>query len=318
MNAQSITNLKVFILMSILLLSIVVLSLNNGQKINAQSLNAQNMTESRNLTSNNEENLYPGNATLIPSYNPNLILENISQHEDANDTIAKYATPLAATPFKYWGYEQGTRSTGWEWGASQYQAGTTDRLVQDPNYKREGHYSLKATVKLNDRDASGTERSEVLQRAANNPYFKEGDIVHYIWYTLFPTNFPFHPKWHVWTQWHQASDTACCQPDLQFVLHGDKMGLWVINAQGNSDILWQSIVQRGHWYKFDLTVKWSTSNQGFVKLSVDNTPKVNINHITLDPRSQPYTTYMKQGLYRDKTNDLTQSVYHDLMHFHYH
>jgi hypothetical protein len=90
----------------------------------------------------------------------------------------------------------------------------------------EGDYSLKVTVKYKDFHSGGT-RAEVVQESRKNPHFKEGDIVHYYWWTLFPSSFVTSPMWHVWTQWHQTNDKAPPPPDLQFVLHGETLGLWV-------------------------------------------------------------------------------------------
>lgn len=223
----------------------------------------------------------------------------------------------AVTPWKYWGFESGNIGTGWEWGRAQYQAGATDRLVRSSSTLAEGDYSLRVTVKANDLH-SGGERAEVVQTSTANPHFKEGDIVHYYWWRLFPSSFATSSLWHVWTQWHQTSDTACCVPDLQFVLHSDTIGLWVYKSNSASDILWSAPLRRGHWYRFQLIVKWSTTNQGYVQLWVDGKNVVNTFHITLDPTSSPYSTYMKQGLYRHKNINHDQTIYHDGMAFHYH
>jgi Polysaccharide lyase len=255
----------------------------------------------------------------VPSYSspaPDLFfpasIDEVEKQEDVKSTAAE-----AITPWKYWGFETGDIGTGWEWGKSQYQAGTTDRLVRVSSTLAEGDYSLRVTVKANDLH-SGGERAEVVQTSTANPHFKEGDIVHYYWWTLFPSSFVTSSLWHVWTQWHQTSDTACCVPDLEFVLHGNTIGLWVYKNRDASDILWSAPLQLGHWYRFQLIVKWSTTNQGFVQLWVDGKNVVNTFHITLDPTSTPYSTYMKQGLYRHKDINHDQTIYHDGMAFHYH
>jgi hypothetical protein len=221
----------------------------------------------------------------------------------------------AVTPWKYWGFETGNIGTGWEWGRAQYQAGTTDRLVTVTDRLAEGDRSLKVTVKPGD-FANGGARAEVV--STNNPDFKEGEIVHYYWWTLFPSSFVTSSSWHVWTQWHQTNNDACCQPDLQFVLHGNTIGLQVYKNAQTSDTIWSEPLQLGHWYRLQLIVKWSTTNQGFVQLWVDGRNVVNTNHITLDPTSTPHSAYMKQGLYRDNTINHDQTIYHDGMAFHYH
>jgi hypothetical protein len=252
----------------------------------------------------------------VPSYSspaPDLFFPaNItgSQEEHVVSTVAK-----AVTPWKYWGFEIGNIGTGWEWGSAQY--ADPSRLVTVTSKLAEGDQSLSVTVKHGDL-ASGGARAEVVQSSTNNPYFKEGDIVHYYWWTLFPSNFVTSSLWHVWTQWHQESDTACCQPDLQFVLNGNTIGLQAYRDKFNSDTLWSAPLQLGHWYRLQLIVKWSTTNQGFVQLWVDGQNVVNTSHITLDPTSPPNTAYMKQGLYRHKDINHDQTIYHDGMAFHYH
>jgi hypothetical protein len=117
-------------------------------------------------------------------------------------------------------------------------------------------------------------------------------------------------KWHVWIQWHQTNPNACCVPDLQFVLHKEMLGLWVIQNQSHSKVLWNDRIKLDHWYEFNLFVKWSRqSDKGFVELWVDGLnvlPKTY--HHTLDRDSAPYSVYMKQGLYRDSRIDQEQSI----------
>jgi hypothetical protein len=181
----------------------------------------------------------------------------------------------------------------------------------------EGDQSPQVTVKHGD-VASGGARAEVVQTPTNYPYFKEGDVVHYYWRTLFPSTFVTSSLWHVWTPWHQASDTARCQPDLQFVLHGNTLGLQVYRDRNTSDTIWSAPLQLGHWYRFQLIVKWSTTNQGLIQLLVDGLNVVNTHHITLDPNTPPFTSYMIQGLYRSSDITQVQTIYHDGMAFHYH
>jgi hypothetical protein len=268
---------------------------------------------------NTEDPFNAEHGIKVPSYSspaPDLLFPaNIDEFEKQENVVSTAAE--AVTPWKYWGFETGDIGTGWEWGKSQYQAGTTDRLVRVRTTLAEGDYSLRVTVKANDL-ASGGERAEVVQTSATNPLFKEGDIVHYYWWTLFPSSFVTSSLWHVWTQWHQTSDTACCQPDLQFVLHGNTIGLQVYKDTNTSDTLWSEPLQLGHWYRLQLIVKWSTTNPGFVQLWVDGRNVVNTFHITPDPISSPYSAYMKQGLYRHRNINHDQTIHHDGMAFHYH
>jgi Polysaccharide lyase len=269
-------------------------------------------------TSKNREDPFNAEHGIkVPSYSspaPDLFFPaNINGFEQKEDVVSTVAE--AVTPWKYWGFETGNIGTGWEWGNAQY--ADPSRLVTVKSKLAEGDQSLSVTVKHGDL-ASGGARAEVVQSSTNNPYFKEGDVVHYYWWTLFPSNFVTSSLWHVWTQWHQASDTACCQPDLQFVLNGNTIGLQAYRDKFNSDTLWSASLQLGHWYRLQLIVKWSTTNQGFVQLWVDGQNVVNTSHVTLDPTSPPYTAYMKQGLYRHKDINQDQTIYHDGMAFHYH
>jgi hypothetical protein len=258
------------------------------------------------LSFTNEKNT---NAQLI---GPTIINKD-KNNINPNNVISP--NTITGSPLKYWGFESGNKTTGWEWGASY--SPINNSLAQDSNLKVLGNHSLKVTLEGNDETGNSISGAGVIQKASSNPYFKEGDVVNYQWYTLIPTNFKFDPSWHVLTEWIPVNPSHCCQPDMQLILNGDKIGLLVINASGNSDLLWQDKVQLGHWYFFDLTVIWSTSNNGFVKLLVDDKPKVNVAHVTLDSKSKPYAAYMSQGLFRDKSINLTQSVYHDGMQFQY-
>jgi hypothetical protein len=83
-------------------------------------------------------------------------------------------------------------------------------------------------------------------------------------------------------------------------------------------LVWSEPLQLGHWYRLQLIVKWSITNQGLVQLWVDGRNVVNTFHITLDPTSSPHSAYMKQGLYRHKDINHDQTIYHDGMAFHYH
>lgn len=166
-------------------------------------------TASRNSSSSND----PFNAeqgVQVSSYSspaPDLFFPRDIEADEMSEEDKKSTTAQAITTWKYWGFETGDIGTGWEWGKSQYQAGTTDRLVRVRTTLAEGDYSLKVTVKANDLH-SGGERAEVVQTSSTNPYFKEGDIVHYYWWTLFPSGFVTSNLWHVWTQWHQKIGRA--------------------------------------------------------------------------------------------------------------
>jgi hypothetical protein len=126
---------------------------------------------------NSEDPFNAEHGIEVPSYSspaPDLFFPtNIDEGEKQEEE--KSTAAEAVTPWKYWGFETGSIGTGWEWGKSQYQAGTTDRLVRVRSTLAEGDYSLRVTVRANDLH-SGGERAEVVQMSTGNPHFKEGDI----------------------------------------------------------------------------------------------------------------------------------------------
>ncbi|HYZ58622.1 MAG TPA: heparin lyase I family protein [Nitrososphaeraceae archaeon] len=97
------------------------------------------------------------------------------------------------------GYETGDISSGWEWGKSQGchlpppRRCPTDPLVTVNSPVREGNFALKATIKAGDTDIEGRARAEVLT-SSKYADFSQASVVHYHWYTMFPTRRRFQLK----------------------------------------------------------------------------------------------------------------------------
>jgi hypothetical protein len=188
--------------------------------------------------------------------------------------------------------------------------GSTDRLVVVSDPVREGRSALRATVKYGDLINNGARAEVVLA----TPQFREGDERWFHWYTMFPADFVASPSWQLVTQWHS---NAFGFP-LAFGLHGETLSFRVMahqyDAAGQWDAgtLWKAPLQRGTWNEYLLHVKFSdNSSVGFVELWFNGSPVVpKTMHATLDSGD---TAYLKMGLYRNRTIDWDQSVYHDGM-----
>lgn len=188
-----------------------------------------------------------------------------------------------------------------QWRAIQAQS--PDRLVVDGNW-------LAATVLSGDFHSNGA-RAELV-----GPSWKEGDNVWYRWQTRFPGWYGITPKWQLLTQFHQISDVGIGVP-LHFALHGVRLSMRVMgptyDAIGdyNGGILWTTEMQRNQEYDFLLNVSWSKDpTKGWVELFVNGTQVVKRTYrATLADDG----VYLKQGLYRDRTIDFPQTVYHSGM-----
>lgn len=182
------------------------------------------------------------------------------------------------------------------------------QVVQSP--VKQGQYAVKTTVQPGDYIKLGARAEYVI----TNPMFEEGQERWFHWYTRFPEDFRTSPKWHLFTQWHSGEFGV----PLYFSLHGEQMGFRVMGTQydqsGRYDAgyLWTAPLQRGEWMEFLLRVKFSSNpNVGFVELWKDGKKVVEQTfHQTLYPGG---SVYVKQGLYRDRSIDWNQSVFHDGM-----
>jgi hypothetical protein len=268
----------------------------------------------------------------VPPLNELTILVN-----DIKDNLNKQRVPEIFS--KHLGFESPTGSiaNGFGWGSSEHipaSAGTPDRLERVTTPVIEGNFALKATVLKGDfHMPTNGARAEV---ETVPPYFREGETVVYQWHTLFPIGFPTptHSEWEVWTQWHQPgtgqatclNNMVCFPVPVALTLHSDKISLEVINKanQNFEDTLWTDNrpLKLGDFYNITLLVKWSKTNAGYIGLWIDGENKLPItHHITLDndnvnTADREDTVYMKQGLYRDRTINLDQSINHDGMMYH--
>ena len=191
----------------------------------------------------------------------------------------------------------------------------------------------------------------VLEKALGDrpdKHFRDGDDIWYHWYTFFPTNYGSDNRFQVWTQWHQQDlnrngqdyvPKDCingCSPVVEFTVDGADWGLRVLGHIAENDptlcksvncgVKWTANIQQGHWYEMLLHVKWSKDPRiGFMELYVDRqkadpTDLDRLKHFaTLEPDETdpdvPHDpkVYMKQGLYRDPSITIPQTVYHDGM-----
>lgn len=212
------------------------------------------------------------------------------------------------------GFENGKA----EWTPYWNEVASPDRLsvVQDP--VMEGRYALKATVVPGDLVANGA-RAEVVLAGTRANYAYEGDELWYKWGTYFPADWEQEAKWHVFTQWHQSLDYGMGSPPVAFCI--DKYGYMYLTRmsgyydslqQWDAGTLWRAPLIKGRWIEFVMHIKWSRDwNVGFIELWVDGVqvvPKTFTANLDSDGM-----VYMKQGLYRDRTTSITQTVYHDGM-----
>jgi hypothetical protein len=195
-----------------------------------------------------------------------------------------------------------------QYSAIDVHPGTTDRLTVVTDPVREGNYALKATVQPGDYVKLGA-RAELV---VTSPMFHEGEERWFHWHTLFPQDFQTSPRWHLFIQWHSGDFGV----PLQFNLHGERLSFRVMghqyDAQGQHDagMLWTAPLQRGEWMEFLLRVKFSADPKiGYVELWKDGEKVVTQTfHQTLYAGG---SVYLKQGLYRDRSIDWPQSIYHD-------
>jgi hypothetical protein len=223
-------------------------------------------------------------------------------------TATYSVSALAAQPLWSGDFETGDLS---QWSPKlDLQEGATDRLSVVGEPVREGRHALRATVKHGDLNNNGS-RAEVVLR---DPMFREGDERWFHWHTMFPADFEPSPKWALYTQWHASGFGV----PVGFNVHGETLSFRVMGheydgaGKWDAGTLWKEQLRRGKWNEYLLHVKFSDNpNIGFVELWVDGelvVPKTM--HATLDPGDY---AYLKMGLYRDKSINWDQSIYHDGM-----
>jgi Polysaccharide lyase len=220
--------------------------------------------------------------------------------------------------------------------------------IQPPSPGPNGTNALGVTLKhgdvYTDHAGNNSTRAEVVL-TRNLPWkssflFSQNDDVWYHWYTLFPSG-SYHPDsgWQVWTQWHQDDSAPLpsdcqigpgCTPTVEFdVDKGSTLSLRVLGhiydhdsakcAATDCGYKWKAdlLPKIGQWFDILLHVKWSNDpNVGFMEMYVNHKVLDKSKHFaTLDTTSNglPISVYMKQGLYRNPTIAVDQTIYHDGM-----
>lgn len=182
---------------------------------------------------------------------------------------------------------------------NQHEMVSPDRLrvVTDP--VREGKYALEATVVPGDNPihASGN-RNELLHTNDQT----DGQERVYKWSTMWPADYASENTWQLFTQFHQYSSGG--SPPLEFYVRGEK-----VMMDANGVVLWTAPLERGKWHDFVFHVKWAVD--GWAELYYDGQlvlPKT--------PAETAYPgqgIYLKQGLYRNASVNVTQHIFHDGM-----
>ncbi len=176
------------------------------------------------------------------------------------------------------------------------------------------------TVHPGDVPGKNGERSEVsasVRASGASP----GKTMRYRWSTLFPADFRPVPDstWTIFTQFHESAADGC-HPNVVLQVNtkdgGEQLRLTARGGQldtatcePGSDESWDfATLQRDRWYRFDLTVGWSSDPaKGFVALDVDGTRIV-----PRTPQATLYrgqSAYLKQGLYRQPV-DFPSTILH--------
>jgi hypothetical protein len=229
--------------------------------------------------------------------------------------------------------------------------GANNRLEVVTSPVKQGSYALKVTLTENAIIIANTSGERAELKYCDSPrhshLFTNGEDVWYHWYTQFSaTDFTIptpinNGNWHVWTQWHGLEGTTKYGVPIGFNLNGNQLNLRVLGAvydsnETDADItqpnpcftfkvgecgyLWIEQIEKGKWYEIFLHVKWSTGSDGLVEGWVKKdgatnpTPFVQYKGNTLNPKgSNDTTVYLKQGLYRNSTINVLQTLWHDGM-----
>lgn len=214
--------------------------------------------------------------------------------------IAVLALPVTAFAAPVWSsnFESGT-TAGW----SKIQSVSEDRVqvVQSP--VREGQKALKVTVHQGDDPInSGNDRAELVYMSLEQPnseYF-------YRWSVMFPADYPSHPKWQLFAQWHQEGLAGT--PPFEMYIVGEEMRLRTGGHEG--PVIWTAPLERGKWHDFVLHVKWSSDPKvGFVEMHHNG--KMALPRTATPTQLPGQVNYFKMGLYRSKEIAQTASVYFD-------
>jgi uncharacterized protein (TIGR03382 family) len=181
------------------------------------------------------------------------------------------------------------------------QAVSADRLqiVSDP--VREGSKALKVTVNHGDDPINcGNDRAEML----NMSYEAVGSEYFYRFSVMFPNDYPSHPKWQLFSQWHQTGLNG--SPPVEMYVAGEQIRF----RAGGEEELWKGPLQRGQWIDFVLHIRWSDDpKQGFVELYRDG--QVVLPKMARATQLPGQLNYMKMGLYRAREIQATGTIYFD-------
>jgi hypothetical protein len=257
----------------------------------------------------------------------------------ANNNLSygqKITDPISLTKLNY---DNGSLS---QWKCTEYKPPTNNlQVVKSP--VKQGPYSLKTTLRSDAIEIQNThgERAEVKYCDSLNHahLFKSGDDVWTGWYTYFPNStftIPTTPhSWHVLTQWHGTPEISPGYKTyglpITFNLNGNLLNLRIntnlydqqnpactahimINGQPNISCgyLWATTIQKGHWYKIVLHIRWSNTTNGLVEGTIDGIPINTFHGILLNRTGNDDSkAFLKQGLYRNNTINVLQEVYHD-------
>lgn len=213
--------------------------------------------------------------------------------------LAALVLPSLAVAAPVWSsnFENGT--TG-DW--SKVQSVSNDRVQVVSNPVREGQKALQVTVKQGDDPIrSGNDRAELVYMSLE----PKGSEYWYRWSVMFPADYPSHPKWQLFTQWHQEGLAGT--PPFEMYVVGEEMRLRTGGHEG--PLLWTAPLARGQWHDFVLRVKWSDSDDGFVEMYHNG--KVALPKTAAATQLPGQLNYLKMGLYRSREISQTASIYFD-------
>ncbi len=142
----------------------------------------------------------------------------------------------------------------------------------------------------------------------NNPYnaTPESGTKTYSVGIKFGEGWPSNHRWATMTQFHPQDGTNNWGVS-GIAVHGDQIDIRRPFDRSDSEPpLWSAKIEPGKWYDVQTQVKWSTGNDGFVKITVNGKPAGEYHGKTIAP-GESY--YLKQGYYRDGATDGTGVVY---------
>jgi hypothetical protein len=191
-----------------------------------------------------------------------------------------------------------------QWSQRQIISPDRAQVVEDP--VRQGFYAVQIELRNGDY-VSGGNRAELV----NTHYELQGQERWYRWSTLWPDDYPIHPRWQIFTQWHH--DGCCGSPPLYFYLSGTEIRLATIDARENELLWWSTPLVTGVWHDFMLHVSWSSDpDQGFIELFYNGDLVLPLTYVATMKAGIP-RNYLKQGLYRHPSITQRAFIYHDGM-----